>query len=66
MCKSIEHDSAVRRAHRDYLFMRGYAGLCAVLIAFYGAVGMLTIPSMKAGLAGPDVLPDLRQERPSK
>lgn len=50
MYKSIEHDSAVRQAHRDYLFMRDYTGLCAVFIAFYGAVGMFTIPSMKVGL----------------
>ena len=50
MYKSIENDPAVRQAHRDYLFMRDYVGLCAVFIAFYGGVGMFTIPSMRVGL----------------
>lgn len=50
MYKSIENDPAVRQAHRDYLFMRDYAGLGAVFIVFYGAVGMFTIPSMRVGL----------------
>lgn len=50
MYKSIENDPAVRQAHRDYLFMRDYAGLGAVFVVFYGAVGMFTIPSMRVGL----------------
>ena len=50
MYKSIENDAAVRQAHRDYLFMRDYAGLCAVFILLYGTAGMFTIPSMRVGL----------------
>lgn len=50
MYKSIENDPAVRQAHRDYLFMRDYTGLCTVFIFLYGAVGMFTIPSMRVGL----------------
>ncbi|HTV54998.1 MAG TPA: hypothetical protein VMI06_08775 [Terriglobia bacterium] len=50
MYKSIENDPAVRQAHRDYLFMRDYAGLSTVFIILYGAVGMLIIPSMRVGL----------------
>ncbi len=50
MFKSVENDPAVRQAHRDYLFTRDYAGLCAVFIVLYGAVGMFTIPSIRVGL----------------
>jgi len=50
MYKSIENDPAVRQAHRDYLFMRDYTGLCAVFIALYGAAAMFTIPSMRVRL----------------
>jgi hypothetical protein len=50
MYKSVENNPAVRQSHRDYLFMRDYAGLGAVFIVLYGAVGMFTIPSMRVGL----------------
>src|SRR5205085_10615014 len=50
MYKSIENDPAVRQAHRDYLFMRDYAGLCPVFLVLYGAAGMFFIPSMRVGL----------------
>jgi hypothetical protein len=45
--KTVENDQAVRQAHRDFLLMRDYTGLCAVFIAFYGAAGLFAIPSMK-------------------
>jgi hypothetical protein len=48
--KSIENDPAVRQAHRDYLFMRDYTGLCTVFFVLYGAGGMFIISSTKVGL----------------
>ncbi|MBS1803681.1 MAG: hypothetical protein JST28_09955 [Acidobacteria bacterium] len=50
MYKSIEDDRAVSQAHLDYLFMRDYAGLCAVFLIFYGVAGALSIPSMNVRL----------------
>jgi len=50
MYKSIENDPAVRQAHRDYLLMRDYAGLCAVFFVLYGAAGIFFIPSINVGL----------------
>ena len=50
MYKSIENDPAVRQAHRDYLLMRDYTGLCALFFVLYGAAGVFFIPSMKVGL----------------
>lgn len=50
MYSSIENDQAVRQAHRDYLFMRDYAGLSVVLMVLYGVAGMYFIPSMTVGL----------------
>lgn len=50
MYKSIENDPAVRQAHRDYLLMRDYTGLCAVFLVLYGAAGTFFIPSMRVGL----------------
>lgn len=49
--KSVENDPAVRQAHRDFLLLRDYTGLCAVFIMLFGAAGMFAIPSMKVGLA---------------
>lgn len=48
--KTMENDQAVRQVHRDFLLLRDYTGLCAVFIVFYGAAGLLAIPSMKIGL----------------
>lgn len=48
--RTVENDPAVRQVHRDFLLLRDYTGLCAVFIAFYGAAGLYTIPSMKTGL----------------
>ena len=50
MYKSIENDPAVRQAHRDYLLMRDYAGLCAVFVVLYGAAGIFAIPSLRVGM----------------
>jgi len=48
--KTMESDPAVRQAHRDFLLLRDYTGLCVVFIAFYGAAGLFAIPSVKIGL----------------
>src|SRR6266853_144666 len=48
--KTVENDQAVRQVHRDFLLLRDYTGLCAVFIAFYGAVGLYAISSVKTGL----------------
>lgn len=48
--KAIENDPAVWQAHRDYLFMRDYAGLAVIFLVLYGAMGMFTIASKRVGL----------------
>ena len=50
LSKAMDTDAAVRHAHRDFLLLRDYTGLCAVFIMFYGAAALYAIPSIKIGL----------------
>jgi len=47
LCKAMENDPAVRQAHRDFLLLRDYTGLCIVFIVFYGTAAFYAIPSLK-------------------
>jgi hypothetical protein len=50
LCRAMDSDTAVREAHRDFLLLRDYTGLCAVFIVFYGAAALYAIPSTKIAL----------------
>lgn len=45
--KSVENDPAVRQVHRDYLLMRDYTSISALLMVFYGIIGLYAIPSLR-------------------
>jgi len=47
MYKTIENHPTVLHVHRDFLLMRDYAGLSALFLLFYGAVGLYAIASTK-------------------
>jgi hypothetical protein len=48
--RSVENDHAVRQVHRDYLLLRDYAGISALLVVCFGVIGLRTIHSVELGL----------------
>ncbi len=47
--KSVEHESAVVDAHRNFLLMRDYAAMSFLLLLGAGIMGILLIPSSTTG-----------------
>jgi len=47
--RSVENDHAVRQVHRDYLLLRDYAGIGALLVVCFGVIGLCTIHSTGLG-----------------
>jgi hypothetical protein len=48
--KTLEKEPSVRQAHRDFLLLRDYTGLCSLFVVFYGTAGLCVIPSTRVGL----------------
>ena len=48
--KSVETETGVRQALRDYLLLRDYTALSVLFLIFYGGAGLFLIPSSKTGL----------------
>ena len=40
----------VRQVHRDFLFMRDYAGMAALVVLIYGGAGFYAIPSQRVAV----------------
>lgn len=47
MYKTVENEPAVLQAHRDFLFLRDYAGMAVLLFTVFGAAGLYAIASPK-------------------
>ncbi len=49
--RSMEGDLAVDQSHKDFLLLRDYTGLSLLFVLFYGAAGIISIPSIRVSLS---------------
>jgi hypothetical protein len=54
--KSVETDPAVSQVHRDFLLLRDYAGMSALIVACFSAISLYTISSLKIRLLYTSIL----------